>query len=113
MEGQHCLADEAAHDEVVRNLNDFRRGGSPSDHDLKFARLQQRQEVGESGCVKSTLLQLIGGLLPQQRGRITVSGEVNHPGVFNADQEAFRFPAWRPSIKYAGFYLIYSDLGYA
>jgi NitT/TauT family transport system ATP-binding protein len=30
--------------------------------------------IGPSGCGKSTLLQLVGGLLPQQRGQITTLG---------------------------------------
>jgi NitT/TauT family transport system ATP-binding protein len=31
--------------------------------------------IGPSGCGKSTLLQLVGGLLPQQHGRITTEGD--------------------------------------
>lgn len=57
----------------------FRPKGEPlqalSEVDLDVAPGEFVSLIGPSGCGKSTLLRLIGGLLPVDRGRITVDGE--------------------------------------
>jgi NitT/TauT family transport system ATP-binding protein len=45
--------------------------------------------IGPSGCGKSTLLSLVGGLLPQQRGRIATLGEPP-TGCLNASTFVFQ-----------------------
>jgi NitT/TauT family transport system ATP-binding protein len=57
--------------------------------------------IGPSGCGKSTLLSLLGGLLPQQRGRIATLGEPP-PGCLNPCTFVFQDFALLPWRSVAG-----------
>jgi NitT/TauT family transport system ATP-binding protein len=57
--------------------------------------------IGPSGCGKSTLLSLVGGLLPQQRGRIATIGEPP-AGCLNPSTFVFQDFALLPWRSVAG-----------
>jgi NitT/TauT family transport system ATP-binding protein len=71
--------------------------------------------IGPSGCGKSTLFHIIGGLIGDHEGRVTVEGETvsgPHPAIGMVFQEESAFP-WRTVIDNVAFPLELRGLGKA
>jgi NitT/TauT family transport system ATP-binding protein len=61
--------------------------------------------IGPSGCGKSTLFNIIGGIIPDYRGRVTVDGERvrgPHKAIGMVFQEESTFP-WRNVLENVSF----------